>query len=235
MYFVDAPTVTRDFWTGQASPDVYFFIALFTATTYLLAGWAREQVCTYMCPWPRFQSAMLDEQSLTVTYQAWRGEPRGRGKRGSAGAPRRLRRLRRLRHVCPTGIDIRDGMQLECIDCGLCIDACNDVMAQDRPAGLADHLGHAGRQEAKAAGTTPDLRSCGRAPSSTVACPCRRGDGARRWRCGRASACRCSMTARRCSCGSPTASAQRLYREDRQQDADAGDSRNHATASRAPC
>ena len=81
MYYVDAPTVTVEFWTGTASKEVYFFTFLFTATTYLLAGWAREQVCTYMCPWPRFQSAMLDEQSVTVTYQGWRGEPRLRGRR----------------------------------------------------------------------------------------------------------------------------------------------------------
>ena len=69
MYYVDAPTVTVEFWTGTASNQVYFFTGLFTVTTYLLAGWAREQVCTYMCPWPRFQSAMLDDQSFTVTYQ----------------------------------------------------------------------------------------------------------------------------------------------------------------------
>ena len=62
---------------APASSQVYFFTGLFTLTTYVLAGWAREQVCTYMCPWPRFQSAMLDDQSFTVTYQAWRGEPRG--------------------------------------------------------------------------------------------------------------------------------------------------------------
>ena len=108
---------------------MYFFTCLFTATTYLLAGWAREQVCTYMCPWPRFQSAMLDEQSLTVTYQGWRGEPRLRGK----PAPRRRRRgdcidCGACVTACPTGIDIRDGIQLECISCGLCIDACNHVM-----------------------------------------------------------------------------------------------------------
>ena len=83
MYYVDAPTVTVEFWTGQASNQVYFFTGLFTVTTYLLAGWAREQVCTYMCPWPRFQSAMLDDQSFTVTYQGWRGEPRARGKRAT--------------------------------------------------------------------------------------------------------------------------------------------------------
>ena len=87
MYYVDAPTVTVEFWTGTASSEVYFFTFLFTATTYLLAGWAREQVCTYMCPWPRFQSAMLDEQSVTVTYQGWRGEPRTRGKRHDERPP----------------------------------------------------------------------------------------------------------------------------------------------------
>ena len=103
MYYVDAPTAVREFWTGQSSTTVYFFTGLFTLTTYLLAGWAREQVCTYMCPWPRFQSAMLDEQSLTVTYQAWRGEPRGHGKRdrGAQGQARGLRRLQRLRPRLP--------------------------------------------------------------------------------------------------------------------------------------
>jgi cytochrome c oxidase accessory protein FixG len=129
MYFVDAPTVTVEFWTGMASAQVYFFTALFTFTTYILAGWAREQVCTYMCPWPRFQSAMLDDQSFTVTYQNWRGEPRGRGKRQEAAPPAGdCIDCGACVTACPTGIDIRDGIQLECINCGLCIDACNHVM-----------------------------------------------------------------------------------------------------------
>ncbi len=130
MYYVDAPTVTREFWTGTASVEVYFFTFLFTATTYLLAGWAREQVCTYMCPWPRFQSAMLDEQTFVVTYQGWRGEPRGHGKRNVPGAKKLgdCVDCNACVNVCPTGIDIRDGVQLECISCGLCIDACNNVM-----------------------------------------------------------------------------------------------------------
>ena len=128
MYYVDAPTVTVEFWTGTASKDVYFFTALFTATTYLLAGWAREQVCTYMCPWPRFQSAMLDEQSLTVTYQGWRGEPRLRGKRQDDTPGGDCIDCGACVTACPTGIDIRDGIQLECISCGLCVDACNHVM-----------------------------------------------------------------------------------------------------------
>jgi cytochrome c oxidase accessory protein FixG len=130
MYYVDAPTVTIDFWTGTASNQVYFFTWLFTFTTYLLAGWAREQVCTYMCPWPRFQSAMLDDQSFTVTYQGWRGEPRARGKRAAAAEAQAGDCIDCGACVtaCPTGIDIRDGIQLECINCGLCMDACNHVM-----------------------------------------------------------------------------------------------------------
>lgn len=142
MYYVDAPTVTRDFWTLQASTQVYVFTFLFTATTYLLAGWAREQVCTYMCPWPRFQSAMLDDQSFTVTYQAWRGEPRTRGKHAANRAAGDKTAgdcidCGACVMACPTGIDIRDGIQLECINCGLCIDACNHVMeVTKRPRGL---------------------------------------------------------------------------------------------------
>jgi cytochrome c oxidase accessory protein FixG len=128
MYYVDAPTVVVEFWTGQASNQVYFFTWLFTFLTYALAGWAREQVCTYMCPWPRFQSAMLDDQSFTVTYQGWRGEPRLRGKRGEGAAGGDCIDCGACVTACPTGIDIRDGIQLECINCGLCIDACNHVM-----------------------------------------------------------------------------------------------------------
>ncbi|WP_439595938.1 cytochrome c oxidase accessory protein CcoG [Falsiroseomonas sp.] len=134
MYFNDAPTVTRELLTGHASLEVYFFFALFSGTTYLLAGWAREQVCTYMCPWPRFQAAMLDENSLVVTYRDWRGEPRGKAKQEGVGD---CVDCRACVNVCPTGIDIRDGQQLECIGCGLCIDACDDIMGRlERPKGL---------------------------------------------------------------------------------------------------
>ena len=128
MYFVNAPVVVGEFWTLRASPDVYAMTALFTATTYLLAGWAREQVCTYMCPWPRFQSAMLDEQSLTVSYKTERGEPRGHRRHDDAARTGDCVDCFACVHVCPTGIDIRDGDQLECINCGLCVDACNHVM-----------------------------------------------------------------------------------------------------------
>jgi cytochrome c oxidase accessory protein FixG len=129
MYFNDAPTVLRDIFTGQASLTVYGFTALFTATTYVLAGWAREQVCIYMCPWPRFQAAMFDEHSMLVTYEAWRGEPRGKAKAGQSPVGRgHCIDCGLCVRVCPTGIDIRDGQQLACIGCGLCIDACNSVM-----------------------------------------------------------------------------------------------------------
>ena len=129
LYFGDAYEVLPEVFTGRASPTVYFLIGLFTTTTYLLAGWAREQVCIYMCPWPRFQAAMFDEDSLIVTYEAWRGEPRGKAKTGQSFEGRGDCVDCTLCHqVCPTGVDIRKGQQLACIGCALCIDACAGVM-----------------------------------------------------------------------------------------------------------
>jgi cytochrome c oxidase accessory protein FixG len=159
MYYVDAPTVTIEFWTGEASTQVYFFTFLFTATTYVLAGWAREQVCTYMCPWPRFQSAMLDDQSFTVTYQAWRGEPRKRGKRLADADPAGdCVDCGACVTACPTGIDIRDGIQLECINCGLCIDACNHVMERTHRDKWLITWDTEARQQAKQAGRDEPIR-----------------------------------------------------------------------------
>ena len=141
LYFNDAYTVLPDIFTGQASAPVYGFLGLFTATTYLLAGWAREQVCIYMCPWPRFQSAMFDEQSLIVTYENWRGEPRGRARVGESFDTRgHCVDCNMCYQVCPTGVDIRKGQQLGCIGCALCVDACNSIM--DRfglPRGLVTY------------------------------------------------------------------------------------------------
>lgn len=129
LYFNDAFEVTPKIFTGEAPVMVYIFIALFTSTTYLLAGWAREQVCIYMCPWPRFQSAMFDEDSLIVTYEGWRGEPRGKAKsRKSLEKRGHCVDCSMCHQVCPTGVDIRKGQQLACIGCALCVDACNSVM-----------------------------------------------------------------------------------------------------------
>jgi len=160
MYYVDAPTAVREFWTGTASAPVYAFTFLFTATTYLLAGWAREQVCTYMCPWPRFQSAMLDENTFIVTYEAWRGEPRGHGKRQGVGTSLLgdCVDCKACVHVCPTGIDIRDGVQLECIGCGLCIDACNHVMAKTGSKPWLITWDSLARQKDRAEGRPPSVR-----------------------------------------------------------------------------
>jgi cytochrome c oxidase accessory protein FixG len=138
MYFNDAPTLVQDLVTFQASAGTYGFIFLFTMTTYLLAGWAREQVCIYMCPWPRFQGAMFDEDSLIVTYEAWRGEPRGPAKKGQSFAGRGdCVDCGLCWQVCPTGVDIRKGQQMACIGCALCIDACNGIMERyGRPPNL---------------------------------------------------------------------------------------------------
>jgi cytochrome c oxidase accessory protein FixG len=98
----------------------------------------REQVCTYMCPWPRIQGAMLDKHSLQVTYRYDRGEPRGPHKKGASWEGRGdCIDCNQCVVVCPMGIDIRQGAQLECINCGLCIDACDEMMVKvGRPKGL---------------------------------------------------------------------------------------------------
>ena len=143
MYFADAPTLTREFWAGEAAPVAYATVAVLTATTFILGGFMREQVCVYMCPWPRIQTAMLDEKSLIVTYKYWRGEPRTHGLKKSEEAVVKTGDCidcTQCVQVCPTGIDIREGPQIGCITCGLCIDACDRVMKQiGRPRGLIDY------------------------------------------------------------------------------------------------
>ena len=143
MYFADAPTLVRDFWSGEAAPVAYITVAILTLTTFTLGGFMREQVCIYMCPWPRIQSAMMDEKSLTVTYKDWRGEPRGSVKKAQKNPAHFGDCIDCLQcvAVCPTGIDIREGPQIGCITCALCIDACDRVMAEvGRPRGLIDYV-----------------------------------------------------------------------------------------------
>ncbi len=131
FYFADAPTLFDSFVHGDAPAIAYITVAVLTATTYVFGGLMREQVCTYMCPWPRIQAAMLDENSLTVTYNDWRGEPRTHGAKKAAAAGivgGDCIDCNACVAVCPMGIDIRDGQQLECITCALCIDACDGIM-----------------------------------------------------------------------------------------------------------
>ncbi|MEO1328650.1 MAG: 4Fe-4S dicluster domain-containing protein [Pseudomonadota bacterium] len=176
FYFADAPTLAQSLVFGTAPSYAYITIAVLTSTTFVLGGFMREQVCLYMCPWPRIQAAMLDENSLTVTYKNWRGEPRGKHRkreqqaaeasafagpvvgerapfiplpgRSDANAPKGSNPdafgdcidCNACVNVCPTGVDIREGQQLGCITCALCIDACDDIMRKvGKPRGLIDY------------------------------------------------------------------------------------------------
>lgn len=138
FYFHDAPTLARTLFTGTADPTAYLFLGIMTFTTYWLAGHMREQVCTYMCPWPRIQAALIDRDTLMVTYRTDRGELRGPHKKGQPWDGRgHCIDCNQCVAACPMGIDIRDGEQLECINCALCIDACDAVMKRvGLPSGL---------------------------------------------------------------------------------------------------
>jgi cytochrome c oxidase accessory protein FixG len=129
FYFADAPTLAGQLLSLEAPAVAWTTIAFFTMATYVMAGVFREQVCTYMCPYARFQSAMFDQDTLIIGYDTDRGEPRGKHKSGQSWEGRgHCIDCSLCVQVCPTGIDIRDGLQLPCIACGLCVDACNSVM-----------------------------------------------------------------------------------------------------------
>ncbi|MEM9435169.1 MAG: cytochrome c oxidase accessory protein CcoG [Pseudomonadota bacterium] len=138
FYFADAPTLAVQFATLTAPAIAWSTVAILTATTFIFGGFMREQVCIYMCPWPRIQGAMMDGDTLTVAYRDWRGEPRGKKRVAAAGD---CVDCNACVAVCPMGIDIRDGQQMACITCALCIDACDDVMTKlGRERGLIDYL-----------------------------------------------------------------------------------------------
>jgi cytochrome c oxidase accessory protein FixG len=135
LYWGDAPALVGQFFSGRAPFAAYATTLFLTATTYVMAGIAREQVCTYMCPYARFQSVMFDQDTLVVSYDAARGE--GRAKLGKDARTRAERQAQGKGdcidcgycvQVCPTGIDIRNGLQIQCISCALCIDACDTIM-----------------------------------------------------------------------------------------------------------
>lgn len=138
LYFTDAPTLIINLLKLDVSFTITAFMGGITFSTYLMAGFAREQVCIYMCPYARFQSAMFDKDTLIIGYDVQRGEKRDKKpKDGNWEGRGHCIDCTACVQVCPTGIDIRDGLQMECIACGLCVDACNDIMDKiDLPRGL---------------------------------------------------------------------------------------------------
>jgi len=157
LTFVGYFTPIRDLAVAASTlgfgPWEWFWICFYGFATYGNAGWMREQVCKYMCPYARFQSAMFDKDTLIITYDAERGEPRGaRGRKADPKAAKlgHCVDCNLCVHVCPTGIDIRQGLQYECIGCAACIDVCNGVMDRmqypkgliryDTQNGMAQHL-----------------------------------------------------------------------------------------------
>jgi cytochrome c oxidase accessory protein FixG len=130
-YFVDVHTLASSLLSMEAGSWAYFWVLFYSFATYGNAGFMREQVCKYMCPYARFQGAMFDRDSLIITYDSERGEPRGSRKKGEDPKAKGLGACvdcTMCVQVCPTGIDIRDGLQYECIACAACIDACDTVM-----------------------------------------------------------------------------------------------------------
>lgn len=142
FYFTDAPTLAVGLLNGTAHPAAYTTMAILALATVFFGGIAREQVCIYACPWPRIQAAMMDEDTITIGYREWRGEPRKHSDAVQSGEPMGdCIDCMACVNVCPMGIDIRDGQQMECITCGLCIDACDDIMAKTgKPRGLVDYF-----------------------------------------------------------------------------------------------
>ncbi|SDH82778.1 cytochrome c oxidase accessory protein CcoG [Pseudomonas panipatensis] len=142
-YFAPIRDLLSDLVTGQADGWAYFWVGFFTLATYGNAGWLRENVCIYMCPYARFQSVMFDKDTLIVSYDPRRGESRGPRKKGVDYKAQGLGDCidcTMCVQVCPTGIDIRDGLQIECIGCAACVDACDAIMDKmGYPRGLVSY------------------------------------------------------------------------------------------------
>ncbi|HJV00735.1 MAG TPA: cytochrome c oxidase accessory protein CcoG [Burkholderiaceae bacterium] len=137
-YFTPIKQLAAEVTTLSFGPWEWFWVVFYAFATYGNAGWMREQVCKYMCPYARFQSSMFDRDTLIITYDSKRGEPRGaRSKNADVSKLGDCIDCTMCVQVCPTGIDIRKGLQYECIGCAACIDACNGVMDKiDLPRGL---------------------------------------------------------------------------------------------------
>jgi cytochrome c oxidase accessory protein FixG len=139
-YFTPAQALLREVAHVTLGPWEWFWILFYSFATYGNAGWMREQVCKYMCPYARFQSSMFDKDTLIITYDKERGEPRGPHAGKDDAATKGLGDCidcSMCVQVCPAGIDIRKGLQYECIGCAACVDACNSVMEKiDLPKGL---------------------------------------------------------------------------------------------------
>ncbi len=139
-YFTPIHVLSESVATLSFGPWEWFWVIFYAFATYGNAGWMREQVCKYMCPYARFQSAMFDKDSLIITYDKERGEPRGARSKSDAAGSQALGACidcSMCVQVCPTGIDIRNGLQYECIGCAACVDACNSVMDKiGQPRGL---------------------------------------------------------------------------------------------------
>ena len=137
-YFYDSIALTKNIFHGIFPLNALGWTLGIAGMTYLMAGFAREHVCTYMCPYSRFQSAMFDNNTLIISYDTKRGEPRGKiSKDGNYEGRGHCIDCKQCVVVCPTGIDIRNGLQMECIACGLCVDACDNIMQKiGLPKGL---------------------------------------------------------------------------------------------------
>lgn len=142
-YFIPIRELIGNFMVLDVSPWPLFWSGFYGFATYLNAGWMREQVCIYMCPYARFQSAMFDQDTLIISYDPKRGEPRGSRRRGSDPQELGLGSCVDCTlcvQVCPTGIDIRNGLQYQCIGCAGCVDVCDRVMDKmGYPRGLISY------------------------------------------------------------------------------------------------